>query len=123
VRVLVAGTDEFFAYWEGTRGKRRLVVTAKAGDTLDTISRKYGLNAASMERINRKGRKDALKDGENVVVYLPAAGQSPMTVPPASTNPALLELASASSPVPNGPLPAAPLPEALPELPENAPVR
>jgi membrane-bound lytic murein transglycosylase D len=123
VRVLVAGTDEFFAYWEGTRGKRRLVVTAKATDTLETISRKYGVNAASMERINRKGRKDALKDGESVVVYLPTPGGEKITVPPAGVNTALLELASAIAPTPNGPLPVAPLPDALPALPENAPVR
>ncbi len=111
-RILVAGTDDFFAYWEGTKGKRRLVVAAKAGETVEAIGRRYGVNLASMERINGRGRRDVLKEGENVVVYLPAPGTAPPGVP--AEHPP--DLAGALVPVPNGPLPPAPEASLLPPL-------
>ena len=110
-RVLVAGSDDFFAYWEGTKGKRRLVVTAKAGDTLDSIGRTHGVNAASMERINGRGRHEVLKDGESVVVYLPAPGAA--TPGPNGIPEAWVGL----QPQPSGPLPPAPQASLLPPLP------
>ena len=109
-RVLVAGTDDFFAYWEGTKGKRRLVVTAKAGETVEGIGRKHGVNPASMERINGRPRRDVLKEGETVVVYLPAPGATPTLLPPGS------EFAGALVPSPSGPLPPAPEASLLPPL-------
>jgi membrane-bound lytic murein transglycosylase D len=109
VRVLVAGTDDFFAYWEGTKGKRRIVVTAKAGDTLESIGRKHGVNVASMERINGRGRRELLKDGETVVVYLPAPGAAP---PVLGANPDWIGL----EPQPSGPIPPAPQASLLPPL-------
>jgi membrane-bound lytic murein transglycosylase D len=110
-RVLVAGTDDFFAYWEGTRGKRRLVVTAKAGETVEGIGRRHGVNPASMERINGRARRDVLREGETVVVYLPAPNASP------AGNVAPAEFAGALVPAPNGPLPPAPEASLLPPLP------
>ncbi len=73
-RTITAGTQEFFDTWEGAKGKRRVLVTAKAGDTLDAIGRRYGVPASTMERANRRGRGETLKDGETVVLYLPGAG-------------------------------------------------
>jgi membrane-bound lytic murein transglycosylase D len=113
-RVLVSGTEDFFAYWEGTKGKRRLVVTAKAGETIESIGRKNGVNAASMERINGRGRKDVLKEGETVVVYLPAPGgvTNGGNAPEAKN-----DLGNGLHPVPNGPLPTPPEASLLPALP------
>jgi len=71
VNVLPVGSDEFFAYWEGLKHRKRLVVTAKVGDTLESIGRRYGMPVASMERINRRGRRDTLTEGDTVVVYVP----------------------------------------------------
>ncbi len=70
VRTVVVGTDEFFQHWED-RGRRRVVVTAKAGDTLDSIGKKHGVTTAMMERINRRGRSETLADGEQIVVWVP----------------------------------------------------
>jgi membrane-bound lytic murein transglycosylase D len=111
-RVLVAGTDDFFAYWEGTKGKRRVVVTAKGGETLETIGKRHGVNPASMERINGRGRRDILKDGETCVVYIPAPGVPAATCPLPGA-----ELAGALVPTPSGPLPSAPQASLLPGLP------
>lgn len=119
-RVLVAGTDEFFTYWEGTKGKRRVVVSAKAGETVEAIGKRYGVNLASLERINGRPRRDVLKEGETVVVYLPAPGASPKepilspALGPSAPNELLLTL---PAPTPNGPLPPAPEASLLPPLP------
>ena len=110
-RILVAGTDEFFAYLEGAKGKRRLIVAANAGDTLETIGRRHGVNAASMERINGRGRREPLKQGEIVMVYVPAtAGTAPTA--PLSPPSDFVDV-----PTPNGPLPPAPEASLLPALP------
>jgi peptidoglycan lytic transglycosylase D len=118
--VVPTGSQEFFEYWEGIKGRHRVVVTAKAGDTIEVIGRRYGVQPASMERINRHGRSEPLKDGETVIVYTPAP--SPAAVLPARPGPpsqgALPDTRSARvEPVPNGPLPEAPYPEGLPPLP------
>jgi membrane-bound lytic murein transglycosylase D len=117
--VVPTGSQEFFEYWEGVKGKHRVVVSAKVGETVEAIGKRYGVSAASMERINRRGRGEALKGGENVVVYVPPppgalgipAKQGPSQGAFADGRPAQVE------PVPNGPLPAAPYPEGLPPLP------
>ncbi len=111
--VLVAGSDGFFAYWEGTKGKRRLVVTAKAGDTLESIGRAHGVNAASMERINGRGRHDVLKEGQAVVVYVPA----PTGAAPAGASGVPNEKDGWPMLTPNGSLPLAPEASLLPDLP------
>ena len=86
-------------------------MTAKAGETIEGIARRYGVNVASMERIERaKGGTDVLKEGETVVVYVPAPG-APAT--PVGAGPTRDEL----EPVPNGPSPAAPQASLLPKLP------
>src|SRR5690606_26742560 len=54
VRLLVAGSPEFFAYFEGRAGRVRLVVAARRGDTLTRIGARYGLRAGVMERINQR---------------------------------------------------------------------
>ena len=69
VKILVAGTPEFFDHFEGLNGKRRLVVTVRQGDTLASIGRRYDTTVGWMERINRRSRTDELHAGESVIVY------------------------------------------------------
>ncbi len=71
VRLIVVGTDEFFAHWEGQKGRKRVVVEAHDGDTLEIIGKRYRVEVPSLERINRKGRRETFKKGERVVLYLP----------------------------------------------------
>jgi membrane-bound lytic murein transglycosylase D len=70
VKVVPAGSEEFATYWEGLRGKKRIRVTAKAKDTLESIGHRYGVSAATMERINRRGRMEGLRPGDSVVLYV-----------------------------------------------------
>lgn len=70
VRIVRVGSDEFFNLSEANRGRRRKMVVAKAGETLEGIGKRFGLSGAAMERINRRARNDALEEGTPVVVYL-----------------------------------------------------
>ncbi|HVR19459.1 MAG TPA: transglycosylase SLT domain-containing protein [Polyangiaceae bacterium] len=97
VRVLVAGSPEFIDYFEGLNGKRRVVVTVKAGDTLASIGRRYDTTVGWMERINRRSRSDRLSAGEPVVVYVdrkrfPESKVTAAAAPPAPEVPSLSEL-------------------------------
>jgi membrane-bound lytic murein transglycosylase D len=114
VRTVVAGTDDFFHHWD-EKGRRRVVVTAKAGDTLESIGKQHGVTTNLMERINRRGRSEVLAPGERVVVWVPGNGaatnanaQAALTRPGAS---------SSAMPEPTPPLGAPPSPELLPPLP------
>jgi LysM repeat protein len=77
VRIVRVGSDEFFNLSDANRGRRRKMVVAKAGETLETIGKRFGVSGASMERINRRARNDALEEGTPVVVYV--AGRGPET--------------------------------------------
>jgi hypothetical protein len=86
------------------------VVTAKAGDTVDSIGKRYGVSGAVMERINRRSRSDALKDGDTVVVYV-NPNASPSTTPSTSTSMSVCPL---PDPAPLGALPTPPRADLLP---------
>ena len=68
--VLVAGSPEFYDYFEGQNGRKRVVVSARENDTLATLGKRYGMTVGSMERINRRSRTDKLHAGESIVVYV-----------------------------------------------------
>lgn len=114
VRTIVAGTDDFFHHWD-EKGRRRLVVTAKAGDTLESIGKKHGVSTNLMERINRRGRSEPLAVGDHVIVWVPGPGQATGANAQAALTRPGTSLASEPSPTP--PLGAAPSPEMLPPLP------
>jgi membrane-bound lytic murein transglycosylase D len=109
VHVLPVGSDEFFAYWESLKGRKRITVNAKAGDTLSLIGNRYGMTPGMMERINHRSRGEKLTTGDAVVVYV---AEARVTGSPTAT-PVMDPLA----PQPNGPMPDAPMPDALPPLP------
>ncbi|MEZ4224398.1 MAG: transglycosylase SLT domain-containing protein [Polyangiaceae bacterium] len=112
-RVLAMGTPEFIEYFEEKNGKARVVIKARAGETLSRIGRRYGVSSGWMERINRKSRHTKLKAGESVVLYLAKdrAGAvaddereakteplPPIDAPAPEALPAVPEAPSASSP-------------------------
>src|SRR6185369_5212646 len=87
VRVLAVGSEEFFTYWEERRGRRRVVVAARPGDTLETVGKRYGITAGSMERINHKNRSAVLTAGDQVVLYLAAGAHVDKSGAPAIAAP------------------------------------
>lgn len=117
VRTIVAGTDDFFRHWD-EKGRRRLVVTAKPGDTLESIGRQHGVTTNLMERINRRGRNEPLAAGDRVVVWAPGVGGAGQATG-ASAQAVLARPGTSPLPEvsPTPPLGAPPSPEMLPPLP------
>jgi membrane-bound lytic murein transglycosylase D len=109
VRVLPVGSDEFFSYWESLKGRKRITLSAKDGDTLAMIGNRYGMSPGMMERINHRNRGEKLASGDAVVVYAPEAR--------VTGGVASAPIVDPNAPQPNGPLPEAPDPDALPGLP------
>jgi membrane-bound lytic murein transglycosylase D len=66
---LEVGSRAFFAHFEAEQGRQRLQILARAGDTLQSIGKRYGLSAGMMERINHFSRSARLDEGRPVVVY------------------------------------------------------
>ena len=114
VRTVVAGTDDFFHNWD-EKGRRRIVVVAKAGDTLESIGKSRGITTNLMERINRRGRSEVLAEGDRVVVWVPGAGSA--TSPNAQASNAPLRSSGALEPQLTPPLATPPAPDSLPRLP------
>jgi membrane-bound lytic murein transglycosylase D len=118
VRVVTVGSEDFFAYHEGLKGKKRITLAAKGGDTIEGIGRRYGVSPAVMERINRRSRTERLEDGDTVAIYVAQIPPGPASAGPTSSN----AKSSAAPPGPSaptgsGPLPVAPMPDLLPRLP------
>lgn len=103
MRKLEVGTQSFFAHFEAEQGRQRLQIVAHAGETLQSIGRRYGLSAGTMERINHFARDRRLTEGAAVVVY--AKSRAPGT-----------EVAWSLLPDPLPPV-AAPYPGVLPRVP------
>jgi hypothetical protein len=114
VRPVVVGGEEFFQHWDD-KGRRRLVVKAQAGDTLESIGKKHGVSSAMMERINRRGRSEKLQEGDQVVVWAPGPASPPAGANKDEAHASLTK--SALEPSPTPPLANPPNPELLPALP------
>lgn len=85
VRVLVTGSDEFFAYHEARRGRVRTTHTVTAGDTLETLARRYDLSVGSLCRINRLNARTRLEVGQSIIVYAPQASVPAIEAPSVTT--------------------------------------
>jgi membrane-bound lytic murein transglycosylase D len=83
-RVLTVGTPEFFAYFEGQKGRKRVELVAKDGDTWKSLAKRYGLSVGMIERINQRARTSQLNPGDKVVVYVPDTAAPP--IPPEKAN-------------------------------------
>jgi membrane-bound lytic murein transglycosylase D len=71
VRVVTLGSEEFLELETARRGKKRLYYTAKGGDTLVKLGRRYGLTPGDLARINRFSYNTELHEGDRIVVYSP----------------------------------------------------
>jgi membrane-bound lytic murein transglycosylase D len=68
-RVLVVGSEEFFAYHEGQNGRVRVRYRVRSGDTLTEIGRRFGVQVASLMRINQIPRDAVLQLDQELIVY------------------------------------------------------
>ncbi|MFH0902465.1 MAG: transglycosylase SLT domain-containing protein [Pseudomonadota bacterium] len=67
--VVTAGSEEHLSILEQRKGRSRIAVVAKKGDTLESIGRRYGLSKYNVARINRRSYNQPLKPGEKLFVY------------------------------------------------------
>jgi membrane-bound lytic murein transglycosylase D len=107
VRCLTMGSEEFFAYFEGLRGRKRTSIVVEEGDTWEKIGKRYNLTPGQLERINQRSRTDKLVAKETIIVYAPAT----QAVPRVNSGNA------APGPAPLAPI-APPNPDDLPALQE-----
>jgi membrane-bound lytic murein transglycosylase D len=71
VRVVTLGSEEFLELEAARRGKTRLFYSARAGDTLAKIAKRYGLAPGDLARVNRLSATSELTEGQRIVVYSP----------------------------------------------------
>jgi membrane-bound lytic murein transglycosylase D len=74
-QVLTAGSEAFFAHFEALKGRERVEIVVKKGDSFRALAKKHGLTMGMLERINQRSRWEAIEPGERLVVYVP--GKSP----------------------------------------------
>lgn len=66
---LSVGSPSFFSHFESEKGRSRLQIQSRAGDTLYSIGKRYGLSGGMMARINHQPQKRKLIPGSPIVVY------------------------------------------------------
>ena len=71
IRVVTLGSEEFLELEAARRGKTRLFYSARAGDTLGKIAKRYGLAPGDLARVNRLSATSELTEGQKIVVYSP----------------------------------------------------
>lgn len=69
VRILVVGSEEFYAWHLEQEGRVRIRYRVQEGDTLSQIAERFGLSVGSMARINQIGRESTLRIGQELIVY------------------------------------------------------
>jgi membrane-bound lytic murein transglycosylase D len=72
-RVIAVGSPEFFDHFEGLKGRKRVEIAARDGDTFQGVAKRYGLTMGMLERINHRSRSTKLLPGDRLVVYVPNA--------------------------------------------------
>ncbi|WP_437782957.1 transglycosylase SLT domain-containing protein [Sorangium sp. So ce1097] len=82
-RVMEVGSEEFFAHFEGLKGRKRIEIAVREGDTFSKLATRYGLSVGSLERINQRSRRSVLMPGDRLIVYVPTShpGDSPAVEP------------------------------------------
>jgi membrane-bound lytic murein transglycosylase D len=73
LKLVTAGSEAFLNAYEERRGRKRLIYTVRDGDTVSSVSRRFGLSEGSLMRINQFDRQARLKPGQPIVVYVDLA--------------------------------------------------
>jgi membrane-bound lytic murein transglycosylase D len=106
VRCLTVASDEFFAYFEALRGRKRTTVVVEEGETWERLAKRFNLTLGQLERINQRSRYEKLAPKDTLVIYAPVGKSVAHQAEAVATSPATL-----------GPV-VAPNPDDLPEFPE-----
>ena len=66
---LKAGSRKFLNTFETRLGRKRLIYAVRHGDSLRSISKRFGLSVGSLMRINKFGRSTVLQPGDEIIIY------------------------------------------------------
>jgi membrane-bound lytic murein transglycosylase D len=105
VRCLTVASEDFFAYFESLRGRKRTTIVVEEGETWERLAKRFNLTLGQLERINQRSRFEKLVAKETLVIYAPVGKNVAHQVEAVATTPAAL-----------GPV-VAPNPDDLPQLP------
>ena len=94
-RILASGSPEFFSHFEALKGRKRVEMVAREGDTWRSVAARHGLTVGTVERINQRARTAPLHEGDRYVVYVSSAREA---APPVSEPVAGEDVAVASNP-------------------------
>jgi membrane-bound lytic murein transglycosylase D len=75
VQVVSVGSEDFYSLTD-PKGRSRVRVVSKAGETLADIAKRHDVSPALLERINRRSRNEALSEGTAVYVYVEPPGSA-----------------------------------------------
>jgi membrane-bound lytic murein transglycosylase D len=88
VRTIVVGSEEFFNFHETQQNRQRIRYRIKPGDTLKSVSERFGLSVGSIARINQFSRDTKLRPDSEIIVYAPEQTVKKLAPAPAPTAPA-----------------------------------
>ncbi len=68
--LVTAGSEEHLDLVEGRKGRKRVRIQAKKGDTMESLGKPHHLNKYDMARINKRSYSKDLEPGEPLIVYV-----------------------------------------------------
>lgn len=71
VQTMVVGSEAFLNHHEASKDRKRIRYRTKQGDTLASISKRFGLSVGSIARINRFSRYSTLEPNAELILYVP----------------------------------------------------
>lgn len=72
LRVVTVNSSEFHELHLGRQNRRRVVIRAKEGDTMQRIATRYGVTRGSLARTNKLSTGALLRPGQPLVIYTKA---------------------------------------------------
>lgn len=70
VEVVQVGTEAFFNSYEERQNRRRIRYRVRQGDTLESLSQRFGLSVGSIARINRFSRYENPAPNTEIILYV-----------------------------------------------------
>lgn len=71
VDIVTVGTDAFYDRYEAQQNRKRIRYVVQEGDTLASLSQRFGLSVGSIARINRFSRYENPPPNTEIILYVP----------------------------------------------------
>ena len=71
VEIVTVGTEKFYNGYEAQQNRKRIRYVVQKGDTLASLSKRFGLSVGSIARINRFSRWEDPPPDTEIILYVP----------------------------------------------------